>query len=292
MRRGVQHKGTSEMPLTNSLLEMRLEPYWYSDINFAIKLHMGYLSFRMDKFISCNIDILYIVKLRTAFRSSPTTIVQFPIKDIPTHMSEAVIETYISERSSLIVDRFLFAEKLEDAEAAALDAIKNATAVLVSHQLSNGGEIDIVPATIEKIDSLSLSERVTTRCNLLKSYYAYCLETQRGKITMPSSAPIMLPITLVSHILRLLTFTLSKKSEFNRDTYFSILRDARNFAQKLSRTADAFHRALWLEGLCYIWQAIGSGPEGDISIKKTLLNHVRHAFLISNVINYLRASMN
>ena len=190
-------------------------------------------------------------------------------------MGDSTLEAYVSERSSLIVERFLFAEKLSDVDSASLEAIKNAFAVLVSQQLSTAGEVDIVPATIEKIKSMQQSNRVSIRCSLLKTYYEHFLASPRGQLSLPSPAPLLLPVALVSHVLRLSGFMLSKRPAFDQQLFFMMVREARAFAQKLSRASEAYARSRWLEGLCYIWQAIGAGPDSDEGIRKMLLSHVR-----------------
>lgn len=190
-------------------------------------------------------------------------------------MSEPTLEAYVSERSSLIVEGFLFAEKLNDDDSSSLEAIKNAFAVLVSQQLSAAGEVDIVPATIEKIESMKQSNLVSARCSLLKTYYEHFLASPRGQLSLPSPAPLLLPVALVSHVLRLSTFMLSKRPDFNQQLYFTIVREARTFAQKLSRASEAYSRSRWLEGLCYVWQAIGAKSDSDETIRMTILGHVR-----------------
>lgn len=190
-------------------------------------------------------------------------------------MGDTALESYVSERSALIVERFLFADKLENEDLAALEAIKNATAVLISQQLSGHGEADIVPATIEKVDLMKRSTLLEEKTRQLKGLHAHFLESPRGQLSLPPPTPLLLPVVLVSHILRLTKYMLSQEATFDQQLYFSVVREARAFAQKLSRDPVAFHQSRWLEGLCYVWQAIGAGPNADIQVRNMLFNHVR-----------------
>lgn len=193
-------------------------------------------------------------------------------------MSADLVEKFIADRSDKIVNEFLFVETVPHFDRAALEAVKDGFAVLVSFQRlpsSSPHEVDIIPVTIDKIEASTQNAEIRSLTDLLKLYYEHFLTSPSGKVSLPPSAPPSLASLVSSRLLQISARLLPTKNSEDREAFFSWPDEVRKFAQQLAHVPYSKPTSRWIEGLSYVWQAVGAGQEAEPRLRDAILRHVR-----------------
>jgi hypothetical protein len=196
--------------------------------------------------------------------------------------SPNVVDSFVSEHNTHLVEHFLFTQEIVNPRQALLEALESCFAVLVGQSYladSASTESTLVDVAIEKMESMTDTNSMKFRLDLLKTYWTHFQTTPRGSISAPVLAPWRLLSVQSATLLRLSNYMRLNSTSNDSNQYFHCVTEARKIAQRLAMKSEAQLHSRWLEGLSYVWQALGGSNKVDVKIRDQVLKHVRRLLI-------------